>query len=104
MTEIDSALHHVNTFSFILSAAAGILLGLVIGFYKKRPRSVGGLIAAVVVGALSPWILISGWAFAYSHDGETYGVNISRGLLFFCGTLILVFAIRRLKKSPPAAA
>lgn len=93
----------VNSFSYILSGAVGILCGYLVGFRAQCPQSKAGLIIIIVIGMLSPWIMDLGWAFAATIHGSTYGIHIGTCLGGFCAMVIVAYAVRAGRKKEVAA-
>ena len=92
---MDTSLHW---FSYIFSVAIGLLCGYVVGFKWQRPRSKAAIISIIVIGVLSPWIVLHGWAFCATIAGENFGLHFGTFLGPLCALLILGYAVRRGQK------
>ena len=93
----------VNLFSYLLIGAVGMLCGGLVGFGFQRPQSKAGLIVTIILGMLSPWIMISGWAFAAAIHGEMYGIHIGTALGAFCAMVVVAYVIRVARKKEVVA-
>lgn len=83
----------INLVSFIISIFAGIMCGALLASAVKRPQPVIEFGISVVLAAMSPFIMSSGWLIAVGKSHLT-GINISLLLIGVFGTMSMIFLYR----------
>lgn len=88
----------ISTFSFILSIGVGALLGYLIGFKFKRPRTKPFFIFILVVFILSPTLLVSTIIIGSINNGQISGVFGPPFILGMTSVILIAYLVREKNK------